>query len=952
MLLALFLAPFFSFANFYYVNDANLSGDVYSTAIGNDANAGTTSAPFATVNFALSVAVDGDVIYIDAGNYVVNNTIVVNKAVNIYGPNMNLSGYDAGRTTEAVLDFSTNPTSNLSDFYITATTGAVAIKGITLRDDVSTLGSVFNRNGITMQAVSTFNFLIQNNIFERNNTNLNANTKNSLIYAVYIYPSIPITVDNNYFHGLSSSGLFNNSSWRSGIWVNQPNYAVTISNNHFLNMRAGINLYLNPLLNVFGNDINLGTTGTTGISTDGSSAGTAYTLVSNNFSGYGIYIGLVNNFSPAFVMDATTNTFNGKVFSSLSQADGLAVEASLKHANMTGLNGFIKIKPGNVYVTPLANGDNAKFIQKTIDNFAQTGDTVNIGTFDGSLGTFKENLLVNKSVTLLGQGQTTVTISPATSNPNCSGGGTGSLCTGGTAASSVILVQASNVSVKNLTVDGDNTALTSGQVFGGADIDARNGIITDNSTGLIYDNLLVDNVTVKNIFLRGIYASSEGSFTFSNNNVTNVQADAASIGMFNFGGAGAFTNNTVSNTNDAISSNWSKGSTYSGNIVTNSGSGIHTDNNGGLGGIADVIQNNNISNSPTGGLGIFVFAPYVATSIDGNTVTNVETGLANFGQNAIATPIFTRNTVDAQNKANSIGILQTTDQLGFGSNNVSGSYTNNYIENNNTGISVVYQTGFTNNITVNYNYITGNTIGVAFTQSGMLINNFDCNWWSVVPQAAVADAIAAPVTYTTWLSTGTDSDPATVGFQPVSGACNQVLPVTFASPFVGTKQADANKLQWAVVDDNLLYFELQKSNNGVDFTKIATIYPTPANNYSYFDNMATNSLQDYYRLKIVERSGDLSYSNIVLLATVAGLHSIVKPSPFTNTVTILPSSQFKATINIAMYNNLGELVESKAITNFRSGDAIVLNKLGRLSAGIYNIILEDGVNKERTSIIK
>jgi ELWxxDGT repeat protein len=50
-----------------YVNDNSLSNDVFTTAIGNDANAGTKAAPVATINYAASIAEPGDTIYIDAG---------------------------------------------------------------------------------------------------------------------------------------------------------------------------------------------------------------------------------------------------------------------------------------------------------------------------------------------------------------------------------------------------------------------------------------------------------------------------------------------------------------------------------------------------------------------------------------------------------------------------------------------------------------------------------------------------------------------------------------------------------------------------------------------------------------------------------------------------------------------------------------------------------------------
>lgn len=59
----------------YYVNDGNLGGDVYTTAVGNDANDGfLPSTPKATLQ-ALVDAVDlepGDVVYVDTGNYAYN----------------------------------------------------------------------------------------------------------------------------------------------------------------------------------------------------------------------------------------------------------------------------------------------------------------------------------------------------------------------------------------------------------------------------------------------------------------------------------------------------------------------------------------------------------------------------------------------------------------------------------------------------------------------------------------------------------------------------------------------------------------------------------------------------------------------------------------------------------------------------------------------------------------
>ncbi len=124
-------------------------------------------------------------------------------------------------------------------------------------------------------------------------------------------------------------------------------------------------------------------------------------------------------------------------------------------------------------------------------------DTVVVGP-----GTFVENVVLDKALTVVGAGDATVVV-PAVSSPNpCTDS---SLCGG--SASSVILVRASHVTIERLAVDGDNPAVTSGVVVGSADVDARNGVITDEAS--VFDDLTVRDVAVRNrVYLRGIDASS------------------------------------------------------------------------------------------------------------------------------------------------------------------------------------------------------------------------------------------------------------------------------------------------------------------------------------------------------------------------------------------------------------------------------------------------------------
>ncbi len=402
--------------------------------------------------------------------------------------------------------------------------------------------------------------------------------------------------------------------------------------------------------------------------------------------------------------------------------------------------------------TVCSSGCTYSSIQSAI-NAAGEGATISIGK-----GTYVENVVVNKPVTLTGYGTGTV-IEPASSNPVCGGG---SLC-GGT-ASNVILVEANNVTISKLKVEGDNPGLTSGVVVGGKDIDARNGIITNHLAGK-YNGLTVSKVTVADIYLRGIYASSGGTFNFNHDTVENVQAEEASIAMFAFEGSGAMEDNKVSGANDAISANWSKGTSFVGNKITNSGSGIHTDNNGGSGGSADLIKDNKVSACKTNGYGVWVFAPYVSATLEGNKVSGCAVGLAAFGSQVSGQgPAFIANSVDGTGatvtEGTTDGAYITTDLLGFEFGDVTATLSNNSIKNFGTGVLVTQtspsgedKAGGQATVSGTGNVIKDNGTG-ATGEPGTSVNLAN-NWWGCKQgpgNSPKCDSATGTVAYTPWLT--------------------------------------------------------------------------------------------------------------------------------------------------------------------------------------------------------
>ena len=317
-------------------------------------------------------------------------------------------------------------------------------------------------------------------------------------------------------------------------------------------------------------------------------------------------------------------------------------------------------------------------------------------------------MTVNKQVSILGESEAGVIVHPATNNPDCNQGGSGTFCTN---ASFVFLIDSTNVEIHDLTVDGTN-------VNNPAQVWARGGIVTSATPA---KDTVIQNTTVKNIFLRGIYASDGGtgsSILIDGNTVSNVSGDISgnSIGIYTWLGQGTISNNTVSSSDTAITNNHSRGMTISGNTVSSSGVGIGTSNAGDSGGTIDQIFNNNITSCSSGGWGIYVFVPYNNVNVHDNTVGGCYVGVGVNGgsfSGPTAKPTITNNLIDGTGgtPADGAGVYYSNDSYGFGVRPSDIEFTGNTVVDFDTGIFITNGGGgFDMNGSFAKNRIVGNNV--------------------------------------------------------------------------------------------------------------------------------------------------------------------------------------------------------------------------------------------------
>ena len=135
---------------------------------------------------------------------------------------------------------------------------------------------------------------------------------------------------------------------------------------------------------------------------------------------------------------------------------------------------------------------------------------------------------------------------------------------------------------------------------------------------------------------------------------------------------------------------------------------------------------------------------------------------------------------------------------------------------------------------------------------------------------------------------------------------------------------------------NAAYYGIERSGNGTDFTESGRVDASEqtnlSKNYFFSDNKAPAGIL-YYRLKMVGKDGDFSYSPIqkIILNCSGNSHVSIYPSPAKGSINIrLVAGYEKAKIRI--FNTLGQQVASNATNNLNR----YLNLKG-LASGTYMV---------------
>lgn len=368
---------------------------LYVSVNGSDSNDGTISFPVATVNKAIMLAQDGDIIEIAPGRHTtISTNTTINKSVTINGPNIDVEGISDNRIEEAEIY-------NYDKITIAAGK-TVTINGIKFLQ---------TNDSATDLLIIPSNTIVKNCIFERIGDKGGVNARALVLYA----GSSNQVIQNNLFTGSILGGLFGgHTSWQNGIFktggdIDKPTSGV-IQHNVFKNCRTAINLdnnnkdveVLNNRFESCGTYIALG--GTFNIETSA--------IFENNiFSINTVGSALVNNstVSDSLRVDIINNIFEFnennvlKQYSSeeLSLSQKMLIESRMFHKGRSNRSGIVYYSLNEQVVI-----NNQTTISKAL-SYAVDGEVIQIAP-----GTYNENVRINKSgVSLVGLDKETTIIS-------------------------------------------------------------------------------------------------------------------------------------------------------------------------------------------------------------------------------------------------------------------------------------------------------------------------------------------------------------------------------------------------------------------------------------------------------------------------------------------------------------------------------------------------------------
>jgi hypothetical protein len=175
-----------------------------------------------------------------------------------------------------------------------------------------------------------------------------------------------------------------------------------------------------------------------------------------------------------------------------------------------------------------------------------------------------------------------------------------------------------------------------------------------------------------------------------------------------------------------------------------------------------------------------------------------------------------------------------------------------------------------------------------------------------------------------------------------------ILPVTFMG-ITAKKENSSVRVLWDVADEvDVIGYDVERSTNGIDFTKIGFVNAHGKPAYTFTDN-TPSSATSYYRVRNIDIDGKFKYSSIVKL-TARGSSTVVRafPVPARNNVTVQHEKMATGRITLTT-------VDGRVVRQITPGSTAIQTNLdlSGIAPGVYMVRVDDGNgNTESIKVVK
>lgn len=155
-------------------------------------------------------------------------------------------------------------------------------------------------------------------------------------------------------------------------------------------------------------------------------------------------------------------------------------------------------------------------------------------------------------------------------------------------------------------------------------------------------------------------------------------------------------------------------------------------------------------------------------------------------------------------------------------------------------------------------------------------------------------------------------------------------------------------VEWCTASEkNSSYYTVEQSVDGTNFVSVAQVYGNGTTTNKHCYKHITNSVSDvtYFRLTTTDDNGMKSLSNIISAASCNdGNGTVLIANDGTKEVGVILNSEIDQTLELHIYNTLGQLIEIKNIQAFKGYNNVRVD-LNSLSNAVYYLSVYHGNEK-------